>query len=209
MSKERRIAILLVGSALMVVGYFLPWDSVTFTPPGGSTVIDRQRYSGFVQSFSAASAGNTSTVHVLRNTIIVLAALAIVQLVGLLVEPVGQILDSKVASFVLGQARGFAHVIQAVGVFGFFLLVLGLGKIAIHNMFANQFGNTPDAIQASHYIALHFGLGFWLLLIGFILAIVPDAKEIGISVAIIVAGCIILAFVHPAWIKSFFEYAQV
>jgi hypothetical protein len=222
------LRVLFSGLALGVIGFFLPWYSVSYTPPGGSVTVHHHTFTAFHYSYSGIvperggladfSLGGFSfgeqvisgaaMTGVIRDAMIIVfvATLLSWPVLAPLVSPWVNVLRHRWAWFSVSTAHAVAVVIQAMGCLSFLLLAVGLLHFGMSPMLAQALGNSHAAIRAASYLHINVGTGFWLVLIGLLVIVGAIAKRFFATLAILVVGIVALAFVHSAWISPFLHH---
>jgi hypothetical protein len=99
-------------------------------------------------------------------------------------------------------AHAVALLIEAIGCLSFLLLALGLGSLGARVELAQELGDTAQARQVASY--LHIAIGFWLVLISFVMLTALRAKQFFTTIAVIVTGVLILYLPHAdQWVGPF------
>jgi hypothetical protein len=219
------LRVLLCGLALSVVGFFLPWYYVSYTPPHGSFSLSGKVFSAFSYIYSGVSSehggllqfslgsyafgeqviSGSAMTGVIRLSLIAVFIGTLLSIPGLagMTSKALSFLRLKVVKFPIDVAHTIAMVIEAMGAASFLLLGIGIASFGMRPMVAQALGNTPAAVQAASYLHISLGDGFWLVLIGLLVIIGAVAKRFFITLALLVVGVTVLSFVHAAWISSF------
>jgi hypothetical protein len=219
------LRVLLSGLVMSVVGFFLPWYYVSYTPPHGSFRLNGEVFTAFNYTYSGISSehggvlqfslGNyafgeqvisgAAMTGVIRGALIavfICTLLSIPALAGITSGAVW-LLRLKVIKFPIDVAHTVAVVIEAMGAASFLLLGIGLASFGMRPMVAQALGNTPAAVQVASYLNISLGDGFWLVLIGLLVIVGVIAKRFFTTLAVLIVGVIVLSYVHAAWILSF------
>jgi hypothetical protein len=219
------LRVLLSGLALSVVGFFLPWYYVSYSPPHGSFTVNGEVLTAFSYTYSGISSehggvlqfilGNyafgeqvisgSAMTGVIRGALIavfICTLLSIPSLAGVTSNALW-VLRLKVVKFPIDFAHAVAVVIEAMAAASFLLLAIGLASFGMRPMVAQALGNTQAATQAASYLDISLGDGFWLVLIGLLIIVGAIAKRFFITLAILIVGVIVLSYVHATWIASF------
>lgn len=233
MNRIAYVGFAFAGSIVALIGFFLPWYVEAFAPPNGFVIVngirvDAESYTANGLTVSYAHPYDAGPI--LRDTIIALFVIAIINLLqlyrfpgsNLLVSIIRYTLHAKFTYISLKITKVLLHIVQSVGWLAFIFLWVVLGQFAEPQGLVNQLGGGSNAVQVSHYLTIQFGIGYWLMGIGFAISIIglffrfaPDAAPgaassgmsegcINVVVACVMVGVVIFACVfHP-----FFTFPQ-
>lgn len=216
MDQERRKRALLTigGSMLIFAGYYLPWYSLVFDPPGGSATIAGQQLVAFTYAFSGLNSPKTTTTELLHPLILVTFLIGLFNLIKLslrlgiankVIHKIAAFFNSPITGSILDSIQALAHIIVSLAWVAFLFLYIGLGKVAIPNIVANDWGGGADAIQASHSLSVHFGIGLLCILVGLIVSGIAIFRTIAIYATLFLVVLIVLAILHSTYLGSFFH----
>ena len=205
----------LVGGILVFIGYYLPWYSIVFAPPGGYTILAGQQVSAFTYAYSGLNTSNTTTYILLHPLTITLLLLGLFDLTALIfaaktADQVNGFIEflfkSKGPKTIKDFLQALAHVTVSFLWVAFLFLYLGLGKLAFPGMFADSMGGGTDAIRASHYFSLHFGIGLIFILVGLIASAIAVFQKVAIVAVIFLIVLVFLACTHSPHLAQFLQY---
>jgi hypothetical protein len=183
---------ILAGKILIIIGFFVPWYWVSFSPPHGSAIVNGAIMKA--STFTESGLANLSTDggKVLLG---VMSAGALLSVVGLTdLGPAARFLHAG------------THTILAFGMVAFVWLQLAFWNAGFRADFVNQLGRTQSAAAASQYVSGHLGAGFIILTVGMILIGAALIKQLLIWLGLILATVIILSFVDSSAIGSLFHW---
>jgi len=212
-----RVLLSLVGAALALGGYFLPWYTFVFAPPHGYYIINGEENTAFTYAYSGLNpvATATSSAGLLHTTVISMIVIGIINVIRLIplpeavtnkaIEILAGIFHSNITGTALSLVQALGHIILSLLLIAFLVLVVGLEHIAGPALIANRLGGGPDAVAASQYVSFHFGIGLFVMLTGFVIGGLAVLKEIAIVVAILVVVMLALLLFHPSALGSFFH----
>lgn len=213
--EQRKQALLtLVGCALIFTGYYLPWYSLVFDPPGGSATVAGQQLFAFTYAFSGLNSPKTTTTELLYPLILTTFLVGLFNLIKVILpdEVAGKVIDriaaffhSRITGSIVDSIQALAHILVALAWVAFLFLYIGLGRIAVPNMIANDWGGGADAIQASHSLSVHFGIGLLCILFGLIVSGMAIFRAIAFYAVLIVVAIIVLAIIHSPYLGSLFH----
>jgi hypothetical protein len=213
--QKKRALLAFAGGVLAFAGYYLPWYSVVFAPPGGYAIVIGQQVSAFTYAFSGLNQSNTTSSALLHPTIIAMLLVGLFDLFKLTLSPASankaihitaKIFQSHITGSIVDSIQALAHVIVSFSWIAFLFLYLGLGTIAFPIIFANNLGGGADAIRASHYFTLHFGIGLIFILTGLIISGIAIFQKIAIVVGLLLVVLIVLVLFHSAYLGQFFHF---
>jgi len=216
---------LVFALTVSVIGFFLPWYHVSYTPPHGSYTLNRHVFTAFRYTYSGISsehggllqfslgsytfgeqvisgAAMTSIIRWALIGVLITTLLSVPALAGLTSNAV-RLLQTKFAKLAIAGGRSVALVIEAMGAASFLLLGIGLAGFGMRSTVAQALGDTPAALQAASYLHISLGDGFWLVLIGLLIIVGSVAKQFFATLAVLIVGVIVLSYVHVAPISSF------
>src|SRR5579872_1821960 len=143
-----RAKYLILGSIIALIGYVLPWSSITFTPPGGSMVLNGIAIypfyvarNGVQQADFEASLGNTidvAAIHAITVSIIILFVIGTAIYTLTIFWP--NIRTNKIVKWAHG---GFHLLAIFTFIYNFFNNVRG-GNIVIAASLVNQMGGQQN-----------------------------------------------------------------
>jgi len=213
--RKKRALLACVGGVLAFAGYYLPWYSVVFAPPGGYAIVLGQQVSAFTYGFSGLNQSNTTSSTLLHPTIIAMLLVGLFDLFKLTLSPASankaihytaQLFQSHITGGIVDSIQALAHVILSFSWIAFLFLWLGLGTIAFPAIFANTLGGGADALRASHYYTLHFGIGLIFMFAGLIISGIAIFQKIAIVVGLLLVVLIVLLVIHSPYLGQFFHF---
>lgn len=210
------IRIAFAGAVLALLGFFLPWYSAAFAPPGGSMTVGAARVPAFDFRYNGLSVTGTAAGTSLRITVLVLFAMAAYQFAGLFRAGAGARQSITTAaqaahlrlpgSSLIGNVRAVIHVLQSLAYLGLLALIVGAGKVVFAQRFAADLGGGAAGQQAAHYFSVDFGNGFWLMLVGILVSAATVARRVAWALAAVAALIAVLALAHHQWLGPLFHY---
>jgi hypothetical protein len=209
------VRITLAGALLAIIGFAMPWYSAMFTPPGGGIAVDGSYVPAFAQTYDGFNSASTGPGRTLLIAIVGLLFIALYQLAALLgfdkrskklIIRVAAKYHATVGDKLMDTVQAIVHVLQAIAYLGLIFLAVSLGKIAVPAEFAGSLGGGATAVQASRYLSIGLGAGFWLMVIGLIVAGAMVARRIAVVLLVLVGVVILLAIAHHQWLGPFLHF---
>jgi hypothetical protein len=192
MDEEGEKWVAAAGLALFTAGFFIPWYTVTFSPPHGYAVVGD--YNVLAGSYTTNGL-HTGLYLGIGDTALRVCLIALVPItLSYFIPP----LDG--ARGVVKVLHAFAHITVSAGVVALALLDLAFWNLGFRTEFTNQFGGIPSAVTASQYIHGHLGIGIFLLTAGLIVTAFVVIKQIGSVLGVLLIVCIAVWIIHSAWL---------
>lgn len=210
--RKKRTLLTIVGSMLILAGYYLPWYSLVFEPPGGSATVAGQQLFAFTYAFSGLNSPKTTTTELLYPLILATFLIGLFNLIKLILQPnIANAVIHKIAAFfqspitggIVDSIQALTHIIVSLAWVAFLFLYIGMGKIAIPYIIASDWGGGADAIQASHSLSVHFGIGLICILVGLIVSGIAIFRTVAIYAVLFLVTLIVLAIIHSPYLGSF------
>lgn len=200
-----RSILLLTSCVFICAGYYLPWYSLVFSPPGGYAVISGQQIYSFTYAMSGLNSGITTTSELLYPLILITFLIGLFHLAKATLSPqaanqviqkVGQFFKSKITGSVTDCLHALVHILIALAWLSFLFLYIGMLSFAAPKLFANQWGTGADAMKAAQYMSVHFGIGMISLFSGLLIAAITLFRYVAINVLLIILAWIITSVLH-------------
>jgi MFS family permease len=184
--------VIIAGKVLILVGFFIPWYWVVFSPPHGSALVNGAIMKASTFTESGLVERSSDGGKILIGAIAAGAVLAVVGLTS----------AGHVARFL----HAGTHLILAYAVLAFVWLQLAFWNTGFRADFVNQAGRTQSAIAASRYVSGHLGVGLVILTVGMIFTGAALIKQILIWLGLFILVVIALAIFDKSALSSFFHW---
>lgn len=172
-----------LGTVLALVGFFLPWYWVSFSPPHGSAIVD-----GGIMKASTFTESGLSTWSDTGGKLLWIGIFASVPIaISYLPEA------SQKARGSVKMLHASVQLIVCMAVLAFVWLQLAFWNTGFRADFVNQEGRTQSALDASQYVSGHLGLGFILLTLGVIIVSAVVIKQMLVWMGLLLILVIVLA----------------
>jgi hypothetical protein len=187
-----------VGSIISLVGFFIPWYWVSFSPPHGSTIVNGEVAKAATYTQTGLSGWPTTG--------------ALVLLFGI---SAGLPLATIYMRDALEDARQLVKVLHAAvqllvcwAMLAFAWLSLAFWNTGFRQEFFAQEGRTQSALDASQYVSGHMGAGFILVTLGVVISTAVVIKELLIWVGVLFLLIIALAIFDSHGIGTVFHWLE-
>ena len=185
--------VVIVGTALAVVGFFIPWYWVSFSPPHGSTIVNGGVMKASTFTESGLSVWSSSGGKLLWLGIFASVPIALSYLLPSIARGPKKVLHAV------------AHLMVSLSLLAFVWLTLAFWNSGFRADFVNQAGRTQSALDASQYVSGHIGVGLFLLTLGVIIVSVVLIKEILALIGLVILVTIGLAIFYRPGLGSFYH----
>ena len=207
--ERKHILMTMIGSFLILVGYYLPWYSLVFEPPGGYAWLNGLKYYAFTYGFSGLNVSQTTTTELLLPLIWTTLLLCLFDVISLVlpsssakgvISVIDSIVKSKGIRYFKDILQALAHVLVALAWIAFVIIYLSFLRGIIPGMFASNIGGSADAIGASHYVSVHFGIGLILMFVGLLVTVIALFRKVAVMASIVGVLLIFLACTHSPYL---------
>jgi hypothetical protein len=188
-----------IGALLCLIGFFIPWYWVTFSPPHGAMIVN----GGIMKASTFTETGlaelSTSGGKLLLGTAAAGAALSVSSLLSGLVgaQPI-----AAISKFL----HAGTHLVLSYALLAFVWLQLAFWNNGFRADFENQEGRTQSAANAAQYVNGHLGVGLVILTIGVIFTGASVFLDTLIWLGIVVLIIIGFAIFDSSALGSFFHW---
>ncbi len=186
--------VIIAGKVPILIGFFLPWYWVAFSPPNGSTVVNGAIMKASTFTESGLVERSSDGGKILLGVITAGAVLAVAGLTS----------AGPIARF---PHAGF-HLVLAYAVLAFVWLQLAFWNTGFRADFVNQAGRTQSAIDASRYVSGSLGAGLIILTVGMILTGAALLKQILIWLGLVILIVIALSIFDKSALDFFFHWLR-
>jgi hypothetical protein len=181
-----------IGALLCLIGFFVPWYWVTFSPPHGAMIVN-----GAIMKASTFTENGTAELlfsggQVLLGVTAAGSALATINL--------------KTQAGITKFLHGGTHLVLAYAVLAFVWLQLAFWNAGFRASFVDQLGRTQSAANAAQYVSGHLGAGFIILTIGVIVTGAAVIKQTLLWLGIVILLVIGLGIFDSSALGSFFHW---
>lgn len=197
--------LLLISCTLVCAGYYLPWYSVVFSPPGGYAVVSEQRIYAFTYAISGLNSGVNTTSELLLPLIQTTFFIGIfylaktilsTQSANQVIQKMGHLLHAKITSSFTNSLHALVQTLIALAWLAFLLVYMSIVSAFAPALFVNQWGTGPDAAQAAHYISVHIGIGMLSMILGSLICGITLFRYVAVNVLLILLAWIITTALH-------------
>jgi len=187
--------VIVVGTVLAAVGFFIPWYWVSFSPPHGSTIVNGGVVKASTFTESGLSVWSSSGGKLLWLGIFASIPIALSYLLPFL----------EAARGAMKVLHAVAHLMVSLALLAFVWLTLAFWNSGFRADFVNQTGRTQSALDASQYVSGHIGVGLFLLTLGVIIVSVVLIKEILALIGLVILVTIGLAIFYRPGLGSLYH----
>ena len=189
---ENPQGVIIAGKILILIGFFIPWYWVVFSPPHGSVLVNGAIMKASTFTESGLVERSSDGGKILFGAIAAGAGLAVAGLTN--ARDVARFLHAGI------------HLLLAYAVLAFVWLELAFWNTGFRADFVNQAGRTQSAVDASRYVSGHLGVGLIILTVGMIITGAALIKQILIWLGLIILIVIALAIFDKSALGSFFHW---
>jgi hypothetical protein len=190
--EESPQGVIIAGKVLILIGFFIPWYWVAFSPPHGSVLVNGGVMRASTYTMSGLAALSSDGGKILLGVVSAGAVLAVVGLTD----------AGDVARFL----HAGTHLILGYAVLAFVWLTLAFWNLGFRGEFVDQAGRTQSAASASQYVSGHLGAGLIIFTVGMILIGAALIKQVLIWVGLVLLIVIIFAIFDSSALGSMFHW---
>jgi hypothetical protein len=199
----------LVGTGLIIIGSVLPVARVVFSPPQGYAVVDGVRlyaydYTAFVLFSSSSPSDLFDHLKPALGALIVSNLLFDLPVLLVNNDKVIAILTHRITQALFGSVKGLATVVQCVGTLVVAYILLNYGRASLTDLItpssssllpsADLIITSPSEYIAGQFLHVSLGVGFYFLIVGYVIAMVMASMNVGARIAALLMIIVVVLF---------------